>query len=758
MRRRFRIRTYLLLLVLVSAVPFIGFSALLLIRAGAVQTRGFARDVTAVARAVSLALDSSVALRRSALEALGRSPALAAGDLAAFHGEMEAAAALLGSQLSLSRADGQQVLNTARPAGAALPARTELGHVAAVARTGQAAVSNLMRGALNGELLTTLDVPVPGPDGSTWVLAVTLRLEAVGALLRSQRLPPDWVAAVVDRGGLFLARTLDEPAKLGTPASPDWTVPARTQAEGWVQSTTLEGVVTDTGFVRSAVTGWAVGIGVPAAVVQAPLVQALLPLGLFGGALTVLAAAAAVAVARRIARPVTALARLGAAPEDLELVEAQQVAAALQAAEVDRRAAEAALRESEAELRAARELSPQAPWTADASGHLLSVSGRVGEVTGASEAARQGEGWLSVVHPDDAPRAAAAWAGAVTTGTAYDSTFRVRDRRRAARDGGPSGSGAGGGDGAAAPDPGWCWMRARAAPRLGADGRPVRWYGTTEDVDDAVRAQQALHVSESRLRAMAAGLEARVEAEVAAREAAQAALHQSQRMEALGKLAAGVAHDFNNVLQAVGGSLSLILRAPGDAKRVERVAAAARDAVTRGAGITGRMLSMARRPELQAGPVDAGQLLRDLQAVLQHTLGGGVAVVADVPSGLPPLLADRGQLETVLINLATNARDAMPRGGTLRFSARQEGRMILLAASDTGQGMAPDVLARAREPFFTTKPPGAGTGLGLAMAHGFAEGSGGELRIASAPGAGTDVTLALPAALPAECRAGAAPS
>ena len=734
MRRSLRIRTYLLLLALVSALPFIAFSAVLATRTAAVQTRSFARDVTAVARALSLAMDGQVALYRTALEALGRSPALARGDMPAFHAEMQAAAALLDGSMALSRPDGQQVLNTGRPAGATLPTRADPDYIARVAASGRPAVSDLTHAALDGRFVVTLDVPVPAPGGQPsgppWVLAIALRLDAIEATLRSQRLPPDWVGAVVDRGGLFLARTLDHDARLGTPASKDWTVPARSQTEGWVVSTTLEGVVTYSGFVRSEVTGWTVGIGVPETVVRAPLLRTLLPLAGVGGALALLAAFAALAVARRIARPVSALARRDAAPEELDLAEAQQVAAALRGADADRRAAEAALHGSEAELRAAREVSPQLHWTADADGRLLTVSRRVGQAAGIAAEARLGDGWLDVVHPDDQAAARGAWAHAVRTGLAYDATFRIRDRPA------PSGTGA------------WRWMRARAAPQVGAGGRPIRWYGTTEDVDDRVRAQHALQVSESRLRQLTEDLEVRVADEVQAREAAQAALHQSQRMEALGKLASGVAHDFNNVLQAVGGSLSLILRAPGDAARVERVAAMARDAVERGAAITGRMLSLARRADLRAGPVDAAALLGDLQVVLQHSLGGGVRVEVDAPPGLPLLLADRGQLETVLINLATNARDAMPRGGTLCLSARAEDGRMLIEAADTGTGMAPDVLARAREPFFTTKPPGAGTGLGLALAHGFAEQSGGLLRISSRPGEGTVVTLVLPVAGP----------
>ncbi len=760
MRKRFRIRTYLLVLVLVSAVPFIAFSAVLVTRTVAAQTRSFGRDVTAVARALSLALDSRAGLHRTALEALGRSPALAAGDLQAFHAEMRAAAALLDGTVSLARPNGQQVLNTARPFGTSLPMRAQAAHAARVSATGQAAVSDLTRASLDGRLVATLDVPVPAPrpagaaggaatDGTAgaaaappWVLAVILQLEAVEELLRSQRLPPDWVGAVVDRHGMLLARTLDHGARLGTPASRDWTVPAQTQPEGWVTSTTLEGVLTYTGFARSAATGWAVGIGVPRSLVQAPLLRALLPLAGVGAAMTLLAAGAAVAVARRIARPVVALARRDAIPEELDLVEAQEVAAALQAADTERRAAESALRDSEAELRAAREVSPQAHWTAGPDGKLLTVSARVGRATGTVEAERLGEGWLGVVHPDDQDGARAAWAEAVRTGRPYDLTFRVRDK--------PAPGLAAGGT------PGWRWTRARASPQRDDDGNPLRWYGTTEDVDDRVRTQEALQVSEARLRVLTGNLEAQVAAEVQAREAAQAALHQAQRMEALGKLAAGVAHDFNNVLQAVGGSLTLIARAPGDAARVQRVSAMAQDAVARGAAITGRMLSLARRADLRAGPVDAAELLSGLQVVLQHTLGGGVQVVLDVPPGLPLLMADRGQLETVLINLATNARDAMPRGGTLRLSARAEvgqggaqgSGQVLIAAADTGTGMPPEVLARAREPFFTTKPPGVGTGLGLALAHGFAEQSGGELRITSVPGKGTEVTLVLPAVLP----------
>lgn len=253
-------------------------------------------------------------------------------------------------------------------------------------------------------------------------------------------------------------------------------------------------------------------------------------------------------------------------------------------------------------------------------------------------------------------------------------------------------------------------------------------------------------------------LEVRVIAEVAAREQAQARLAQAQRMEALGQLAGGIAHDFNNVLQAVTGGLCLIGRRAGDAEAVRRLARMADDAAKRGATITGRLLAFARKGELQATPVPPGALLDNLREMLAPALGASVQVLTHVAPDVPALLADRAQLETVLVNLAVNARDAMPEGGTLHVTASAEvvagahsarlraGAYVRLDLGDTGVGMTAATLARASEPFFTTKPPGQGTGLGLAMARGFAEQSDGGFALCSAPGQGTTVTLWFPLA------------
>ncbi len=271
------------------------------------------------------------------------------------------------------------------------------------------------------------------------------------------------------------------------------------------------------------------------------------------------------------------------------------------------------------------------------------------------------------------------------------------------------------------------------------------------------------------LQALNEDLEARIRQETARRVEVQAQLAQSQRMEALGQLAGGIAHDFNNVLQAVTGGLSLIQHRASDEASVHRLAALAAGAAARGSAITGRLLTFARRGELAAMPVAPAALLQGLNEMLAHTLGSLVAVHVLVPDATPNLCADKAQLETVLINLAINARDAMPSGGTLTLSAEAAsnpwptrlpaGAYIRLCLTDDGVGMSPEVLSRASEPFFTTKEPGQGTGLGLAMARGFAEQSGGAFTIASRPGQGTTVSLWFPQArapVPAEPGAGAA--
>jgi PAS domain S-box-containing protein len=241
-------------------------------------------------------------------------------------------------------------------------------------------------------------------------------------------------------------------------------------------------------------------------------------------------------------------------------------------------------------------------------------------------------------------------------------------------------------------------------------------------------------------------------------EAAREALHQSQKMEAIGQLTGGVAHDFNNLLMAVLGSLELMRkRLPDDAKLLSLLENAVQGA-QRGTVLTKRMLAFARRQELKKEAVDIPDLIRGMTDLLQRSLGPSILIETHFPLVSKAVLADANQLEMILLNLAVNARDAMPDGGRVVIATREEvlragggsrlkpGSYICLTVSDTGMGMDEATLRRAMEPFFTTKGLGKGTGLGLSMVHGVAEQSGGWFTLRSRQGEGTTAELWLPVA------------
>ncbi|MBP7649201.1 MAG: PAS domain S-box protein [Phenylobacterium sp.] len=239
-------------------------------------------------------------------------------------------------------------------------------------------------------------------------------------------------------------------------------------------------------------------------------------------------------------------------------------------------------------------------------------------------------------------------------------------------------------------------------------------------------------------------------------ETAREALLQSQKLEAIGQLTGGVAHDFNNLLMAVQGSLELVRKRLPHDPRVTPLIDNAMQGAQRGAALTQRMLAFARKQELRLGPVDLAALVRGMTGLLQRSLGPAMRIETHFPRGLALVLTDANQLENALLNLAVNARDAMPDGGAIRIEALPQtltakseaglppGDYVCLSVSDTGHGMAPEVLARAAEPFFITKGVGKGTGLGLSMIHGLTEQSGGRMVLRSQVGEGATVELWLP--------------
>ncbi|MDQ0837273.1 PAS domain-containing hybrid sensor histidine kinase/response regulator [Sphingomonas faeni] len=248
-----------------------------------------------------------------------------------------------------------------------------------------------------------------------------------------------------------------------------------------------------------------------------------------------------------------------------------------------------------------------------------------------------------------------------------------------------------------------------------------------------------------------------VVSDVTDRKEADAQLAQAQKMDAIGQLTGGVAHDFNNLLTPIVGSLDLLRRRHKDDERTQRMIGGALQAAERAATLTQRLLAFARRQALQPRAVDIGALIDGLVDLMRRSLGPSIAVTIEIPRHLSSARVDPNQLELALLNLAINARDAMPGGGKLTLTVSEivvdernviglsPDRYVRIAAIDTGVGMDRATLARATEPFFSTKGVGKGTGLGLSMVHGLAAQSGGTLRLTSEPGSGTTVELWLPA-------------
>ncbi|HEV7276565.1 MAG TPA: ATP-binding protein [Devosiaceae bacterium] len=276
----------------------------------------------------------------------------------------------------------------------------------------------------------------------------------------------------------------------------------------------------------------------------------------------------------------------------------------------------------------------------------------------------------------------------------------------------------------------------------------------------ADRELQQRRRAEADLQALNANLEQLVAEEVAKRARAEDALRQAQKMEAVGQLTGGVAHDFNNLLTVIIGGLDTIKRSkPGDEVRVARALDMALQGAQRAASLTGRLLAFSRRQPLQPKPLDANVLVREMTELLHRTLGEQVELEGILSPRLWTIEADQNQLESAILNLAVNARDAMPDGGKLTIETANTaldesyaatdsevipGQYVMIAVSDTGAGMSREVLGRVFEPFFTTKETGRGTGLGLSMVYGFVKQSGGHVTIYSEEGQGTTVKVYFP--------------
>ncbi len=344
---------------------------------------------------------------------------------------------------------------------------------------------------------------------------------------------------------------------------------------------------------------------------------------------------------------------------------------------------------------------------------------------------------IETVHPDDRAGLIAAIDAVVIRGGAYAHQYRTR---RA--------------------DGQYYWLEANGRVDHAPDGTPLSFPGVLIDVNERRAVEAERDRATTMLRALTETLEQRVAERTAELMRAEEALRQSQKMEAVGQLTGGIAHDFNNLLAGISGSLELMQTRIGQGrfKDVERYMAAAQGAAKRAAALTHRLLAFSRRQTLDPRSTDVNHLVAGMEELIRRTVGPAIEIAVTGAPDLWTVLVDPPQLENALLNLCLNARDAMPEGGRIAIEAANlrldaaaargheipPGDYLSLCVTDTGTGMAPDVIARVFEPFFTTKPIGQGTGLGLSMIYGFTQQSGGQVRITSEVGRGTSVCIILP--------------
>ena len=417
---------------------------------------------------------------------------------------------------------------------------------------------------------------------------------------------------------------------------------------------------------------------------------------------------------------------------------------------------EAALARSNSRFRTAMDAVHGVLWTNSPDGRMEGEQPGWAALTGQAYDDYQGFGWADAVHTDDQSASVEAWNAAVAAKGMFVHEHRVRHC---------NGS--------------WRSFAIRALPVLDTAGEIVEWVGVHTDITHQRAAEAALRAqaedlarqvrhrerAEGQLRQLNETLEARVIAEIDERRLAEAKLAQAQKMETVGKLTGGVAHDFNNLLQVVAGNLQLLAKDIAGNERAERRVTNAMAGVSRGAKLASQLLAFGRRQALEPKVVNVSRFVRGMDDMLRRAIGEAIEIETVVGGGLWNTFIDPAQIENALLNLAINARDAMDGQGKLTIELSNTmlddayvraydevtaGQYVMLAVTDTGSGMAPDIIEKVFEPFFSTKSEGKGSGLGLSMVYGFVKQSGGHVKIYSELGHGTTIKLYLPRALESE--------
>jgi PAS domain S-box-containing protein len=746
-RRSLSMRGYLFVMVISIFLPLVVFAAILFWRYYDSELARIEQELQNNARELTLLVDRDLEGQIVTLKTLTSSGSLNTRAYDRFYDRAERIHDYTGVNILLRDRTGQQIVNTRLPWGTPLPRDPAPGDDDVIA-TRQPFISNLVQGTVAQHPIYFLTVPVLENGQVSYFLHMSLELDRLVDTLK-QNIVTGRLAGIVDRNNVVMARTEGFDERRGKPESPQFVERQRGAEGSWVGRNT-QGELVRVGYARSKLSGWLVWVGVSEEAVQSSLRATLWRLTALGSALTVLAIGVAYLLGGRLAGASRALATQAAAlgrgdrvPDtaipvrELDDVGRELAAASTRQSEQAQQLVQAAIEESERRFQILVEgVTDYAIFMLDPDGKVTNWNSGATRIQGYTADEIVGQHFSRFHTPEDRADGAPARAllTAINEGKHESEGWRVRK------------------------DGSRFWASAVINRIEDSNGKLIGLVKITRDITERRETQQRL-------------------------EAAREQLYQSQKMDAVGQLTGGVAHDFNNLLTIIIGNLDNAKRTlatwrDGAQARMERSIEHALIGAHRAATLTGHLLAFSRRQPLEPKLLDVNKLLATLSIFLKPMLGEEVQLEAVGAGGVWQVEADSAQLEASILNLAVNARDAMPNGGKLTIEAGnvlldeaycaknaevRPGQYVQISVTDDGSGMTKDVLARAFEPFFTTKQSGHGTGLGLSQVYGFVKQSGGHVKIYSEPDHGTTVHIYLPrahgkAAEPPMQSAGIAPS